>query len=190
MKRILYLLIASLLFVFCGNQTPKGKSEEPVLKIKTSEGTITVKLYKETPLHRDNFMQLVDAGYYNGIIFHRVIKGFMIQAGETGKTPTKVQSETNIDFTIPAEIVPQFFHKRGTLAAARMGDHVNPEKASSPTQFYIVHTDDGAKHLDGSYTVFGEVIDGFDVIDIIANKTVINTRPAQEVKIISILPID
>jgi len=188
MKRLCYFLIASLLFSFCGN--PSQKSEEPIFDIKTSEGTIRVKLYKETPLHRDNFMQLVDAKYYNGIIFHRVIKNFMIQAGETGQTPTKVQLETNIDYTIPAEIVPEFFHKRGSLAAARMGDHVNPEKASSSTQFYIVHTDDGAKHLDGNYTIFGEVIDGYHVIDIIANKTVTNTRPAQEVKIISILPID
>jgi len=207
MKRIHYLLIVSLLFVSCGNRTQKDQEqvtqeiagplfdvssmpEEPIFDLKTSDGTMRIKLYKETPLHRDNMMELISARYYDGIIFHRVIKGFMIQAGETGAEPTQVQLETDIDYTVPAEIVSKFNHKRGSLAAARMGDHVNPEKASSSVQFYIVHTDDGAKHLDGNYTVFGEVIDGFDVIDIIANKTVTNSRPAQEVKIISILPIE
>ena len=212
MKLIPCLIISALLVTSCGNQTSKKEKaqtdpepagplfevanlpEEPLFDIKTTHGTMRVKLYKETPGHRDNFVQLAADRYYDGILFHRVIKGFMIQAGETGEIPTEVQLEyggtTGVDYTIPAEILPIFTHKRGALAAARMGDHVNPEKASSGSQFYIVHTDDGAKHLDGNYTVYGEVIDGFGVIDLIANEpTGAANRPVKEVKIISVKPV-
>ena len=203
------LLIGSLLVASCGNQPKKGEAktnpepagplfeladlpDEPVFDIETTHGTMRIKLYKETPGHRDNFAKLAADRYYDGILFHRVIKEFMIQAGETGETPTQVQLETDIDYTIPAEILPQFTHKRGSLAAARTN---NPEKASSSTQFYIVHTDDGAKHLDGNYTVYGEVIDGFEVIDLITNEPTTGPtgspkdRPLKELKIISIKPV-
>jgi len=205
MKLMYCLLIAPLFFASCGNQTSKKDhaqivsepagplfdvadlAEEPVFDIETTCGTLRIKLYKETPGHRDNFVQLVANRYYDGILFHRVIKGFMIQAGETGETPTQVQAETDIDYTIPAEILPGLTHKRGALCAARTN---NPEKASSSTQFYIVHTDDGAKHLDGNYTVYGTVMDGFEVIDLIANEpTSPRDRPIKEVKIISIKPV-
>ena len=149
-----------------------------------------IKLYKETPAHRDNFAKLVAAHYYDGIIFHRIISGFMIQAGNTGNPPTAIQQQyggpTGVNYTIPAEIKPGLIHKRGALGAARTD---NPQKASSGSQFYIVHTDDGAKHLDGNYTVFGEVIDGFEIIDIIAKNSVNDSHPAKEVKIISIKPV-
>lgn len=109
--------------------------------IKTTEGDITVRLYDETPRHRDNFLKLAQEGYYNGTLFHRVIKNFMIQGGDPNSkgAPAGVQLGTGgPGYTIPAEIQPQFIHKRGALAAARQGDEVNPERASSGSQFYIV----------------------------------------------------
>ncbi|MBQ7157064.1 MAG: peptidylprolyl isomerase [Bacteroidaceae bacterium] len=111
-----------------------------LVKISTSLGDITVKLYDETPLHRDNFLKLVKEGYYNGTIFHRVIKDFMIQGGDPDSRdpqPGAHYGTGGPDYTIPAEILPNLFHKRGALAAARQGDEVNPERKSSGSQFYI-----------------------------------------------------
>lgn len=112
------------------------------LNINTSEGTIVVRLYDETPLHRDNFLKLAREGYYDGTLFHRVIKDFMIQGGDPdskGAPQGKRLGTGGPDYTIPAEIVhPQLFHKRGVLSAARLGDDMNPERASSGSQFYIV----------------------------------------------------
>ncbi|MBR5060841.1 MAG: peptidylprolyl isomerase, partial [Prevotella sp.] len=109
---------------------------------ETSMGNIRVVLYNETPLHRDNFLRLVREGYYDGILFHRVIANFMIQAGDSTTRHAKSGDsvgEYSPDYTIPAEIVyPQYFHKRGALAAAREGDEENPTRASSSAQFYIV----------------------------------------------------
>jgi len=110
------------------------------VKISTTLGDITVKLYDETPLHRDNFLKLAQEGYYNGTIFHRVIKDFMIQGGDPNSRnpqPGAQYGTGGPDYTIPAEIIPGIFHKRGTLAAARQGDEVNPERRSSGSQFYI-----------------------------------------------------
>ncbi len=113
------------------------------LKIKTSEGDIVIRLYDETPKHRDNFLKLAKEGYYNGTLFHRVIKDFMIQGGDPDSKNTpkgKMLGTGGPDYTIPAEFVyPQLFHKRGALSAARTGDEVNPERASSGSQFYIVY---------------------------------------------------
>ena len=112
------------------------------LKIKTSEGDIIIRLYDETPKHRDNFLKLAKEGYYNGTLFHRVIKDFMIQGGDPNSKNApkgKVLGTGGPDYTIPAEFIyPQLFHKRGTLSAARTGDEVNPERASSGSKFYIV----------------------------------------------------
>ena len=112
------------------------------LKIKTSEGDIIIRLYDETPKHRDNFLKLAKEGYYNGTLFHRVIKDFMIQGGDPNSKNApkgKVLGTGGPDYTIPAEFIyPQLFHKRGALSAARTGDEVNPERASSGSQFYIV----------------------------------------------------
>lgn len=112
------------------------------LKIKTSEGDIIIRLYDETPKHRDNFLKLAKEGYYNGTLFHRVIKDFMIQGGDPNSKNApkgKVLGTGGPDYTIPAEFVyPQLFHKRGALSAARTGDEVNPKRASSGSQFYIV----------------------------------------------------
>ncbi len=239
------------------------------VELKTSMGDIIVALYSETPRHRDNFVKLVREGYYDGVLFHRVIKDFMIQTGDgNSKTasPGQMLGDGDPGYTIPAEFVyPKYFHKRGALAAARTGDQVNPERASSGSQFYIVtgklyssadldqmksrlgegkkqgmwqqlvmqHRDQimqmqsaqdnaglqalqdkliaqleaeyakdpfvltdaqieayttvgGTPHLDGQYTVFGEVVKGMDVVDAIQNvKTGANDRPVEDVKVIS-----
>lgn len=167
--------------------------EEPMLKIKTTDGTMTVKLYADTPLHRDNFVKLAKSGFYDGLLFHRVIKGFMIQGGDpfTRDTAKVAQYGTGgPGYTIPAEIVPGKTHKKGALAAARLADRVNPAKESSGSQFYIVQDPANCVHLDGEYTIFGEVIDGLPVIDkIAAERTDRYDRPVGDVKIISITPL-
>ena len=169
---------------------PEEIAEEPVFKISTTKGDIVVKLYKETPLHRDNFVKLARSGYYDGMLFHRVIKNFMIQGGDpfTKQEGKEAQSGTGgPNYTIPAEIVPGKTHKKGALAAARRGDNVNPEKASSGSQFYLVQSEEGCKHLDGEYTIFGETISGLDVIDKIAAVQTNNRNlPLEPVKIISV----
>lgn len=181
------------------NETPAAPAdkwvelgEEPTLKIKTTDGTMTVKLYAETPLHRDNFVKLARSGFYDGLLFHRIIKGFMIQGGDPfTKDSTKIAQfgTGGPGYTIPAEIVAGKTHKKGALAAARRGDQVNPAKESSGSQFYIVQDEEGCRHLDGEYTIFGEVIDGLQVIDkIAAERTDMRDRPLNRVQIISITP--
>ena len=193
------------------------------LKIKTSEGDIIIRLYDETPQHRDNFLKLAKEKYLDGTIFHRVIKDFMIQGGdpESKNAPKgKMLGTGGPDYTIPAEFVyPQYFHKRGALSAARTGDEVNPNRESSGSQFYIVwgirftdkqldwaqerldahtggivkmspavrqlyKTEGGSPHLDGQYTVFGQVVDGLDVVDRIQRQPVDdNDRPTTDLRI-------
>lgn len=188
-----------MLFLSITGFSQKSKKETKVL-IATSYGNMTLVLYNETPQHRDNFIELVKDGFYDGTLFHRVIAGFMIQGGDPdSKTAEKGQMLGNggPGYTVPAEFNKKFYHKRGALSAARMGDGSNPQKASSGSQFYIVqgkkynrnnlesmgkrsganYTEDqiktyemegGTPQLDMNYTVFGEVIKGFDVIDKIA----------------------
>ncbi len=111
------------------------------IRISTNYGDLVVKLYDQTPLHRDNFIKLVKEGFYEGTLFHRVIKGFMIQGGDPdskGAPKGKRLGSGDVGYTIPAEIEPSLFHKRGALCAARQGDQVNPERRSSGCQFYIV----------------------------------------------------
>ena len=169
----------------------QAQQKETVVVIETNYGTIKAKLYNDTPLHRDNFIKLVNEGWYNGSPFHRVIKNFMIQGGQNA------DGRMDPGYTIPAEFRDNHFHKKGALCAARQGDQVNPKKASSGSQFYIVQgqvfddkklelyeerlgkifnatqrqaykTVGGTPHLDGDYTVFGEVIEGLDIVDKIA----------------------
>jgi peptidylprolyl isomerase len=127
----------------------QSQNKETIIEIKTEFGDIKIKLYDETPLHKANFIKLIKAGFYNDRIFHRVIKNFMIQGGDE-KLPENTENAMNrgmYNYTIPAEINRKFIHKRGALAAARMGDNVNPNQESSPTQFYIVQ---GEKFTDGA----------------------------------------
>lgn len=171
--------------------------EEPVFDIVTSMGTIRVKLYKDTPKHRDNFAKLALSGYYDSTLFHRVINGFMIQGGDPfTKDTSKVElyGEGGPSYTIPAEMRdkagnPLHRHKKGALAAARVGDLANPFKASSGSQFYLVQDPDNCVHLDGEYSVFGETVAGLNVIDrIAAVATNHRDRPKADVRILSIRP--
>lgn len=253
-KSSLILLIISMIISDIYAQKPQ---KEKMVQIITEYGTITIKLYNETPGHRDNFLKLAESGKFDGSVFHRVIKDFMIQGGEF----------PGCNYTIPAEITPKYAHKKGALAAARTGDNVNPKRESSGCQFYIVQgrkdnentlkmlesrrnsvlknelmneffnkpenasykermtklqqeknndgimalykeidplvekemaarkfsytpeqvkdytTIGGTPHLDGAYTVFGEVVEGLEVVDkIAAVQTVPGDKPAQDVK--------
>lgn len=193
---ILTVLVMTLLQTGCAQNNPQGKekgssSGETLILIKTNFGDITAKLYNDTPKHRDNFIKNVKEGWYDGSPFHRIIKGFMIQGGGNK------DGRQDPGYTVPAEILPNHMHKKGALAAARTSDQVNPQKASSGCQFYIVEgtvlpnetlasyeqrynikfTEDqkkvyttigGAPWLDGAYTIFGEVVSGMEVIDKIA----------------------
>ena len=161
--------------------------------IVTTHGRMRVKLYNKTPKHRDNFKKLVAEKYYDDIRFHRVIEGFMIQAGDPYSRDTSMINmwgQGGPDYTVPAEFVNEYWHKKGALAAARKGDMANPTKASSGSQFYIVHDENACLHLDGQYSIFGEVIEGLDVIDKIASVDVDRMdRPYEDVKIITVKPV-
>lgn len=190
-----------------------------MIEMVTSQGKITLRLYDETPLHRDNFLKLVENHTYDGLLFHRVIKNFMVQAGDPKSRdakPGQPLGDGTLGYTVPAEFRPELIHKRGALCAARQGDHVNPKKASSATQFYIVQgqvwddktldmmeqrfgkkftaeqrkvytTMGGTPHLDGDYTVFGEVVDGMEVVNKISDLPCDRMdRPVEDVKIISV----
>lgn len=273
MRKSIWLLIIVLMGMNSSCQSGK-KSNEPMegketkLRIETSMGDVMVKLYNETPEHRDNFIKLAKQGTYEGTLFHRVIKDFMIQAGDPDSKkaqPGQMLGSGDVGYTLPAEFVyPQYFHKKGALSAARQGDQVNPEKRSSGCQFYVVtgkvyndstllqmehqmnqgklnnvfnalaqqHKDEimkmrkerdqeglyalqeklfaeaekaaadipdfqftpeqvkayttvgGTPHLDGEYTVFGEVLEGMDVVDKIQKVTTnAQDRPDEDVKI-------
>ena len=172
----------------------RKRMEEPEFEIKTTHGTMKLRLYSKTPKHRDNFVKLVAENYYDSLRFHRVIDGFMIQGGDPFSRDTALINRWGTggpDYTIPAEFVPEYRHKKGALAAARKGDMANPTKASSGSQFYIVQDEFGCSHLDGDYTVYGEVYEGLEVIDEIASvATDYQNRPREDVMIISIKPIE
>lgn len=189
--------------------------------IETNLGNIKVKLYDKTPLHKENFEKLVSEHLYDSVMFHRIIPEFMIQSGniatKTATVDDKPTEKKDPDYTIQAEFVPEYIHKKGALAAARIGDHVNPEKRSSSSQFYIVHgktfttdqlqdmedfggkswteeqkeiykTVGGAPFLDKEYTVFGEVVEGLDIVDKIASvPTAAGDWPQVDVRIIRIV---
>lgn len=233
MKSIFRLLLAAIVImtaVSCSSLRGGAQKEQKVL-ITTTEGDIKIKLYNETPLHRDNFKKLVKSKFYNGVLFHRVISEFMIQGGD----PDSKSADNgyhlgagSIGYTIPAEFVStHIYHKKGALAAARTGDNVNPDRESSGSQFYIVvgktYTDQqldaiqrdktarysgagdqnslmylfsesarndyktigGTPSLDGIYTVFGEVIEGLDIVDKIS---VVETnradRPLEDIRVL------
>jgi len=205
-------LIIPIIFIACfysftlqAQPTTSTPKRTKVL-IHTDLGDITVALYNETPKHRDNFIKLAKSGFYNGSVFHRVIKDFMVQGGGAAG------GAQDAGYKVPAEINSKFYHKKGALAAARQGDQVNPKRESSGSQFYIVQgkkltdaeldqfsaqtgkkltpeqrniyrTIGGTPHLDGDYTVFGEVIQGLDVIDKIAvQPTGPGDKPLKDIK--------
>jgi peptidylprolyl isomerase len=278
MKQLYYLLFTICILgtmTACGNRKKVDMSKDTLVRMETTEGDIVLKLYKGTPKHRENFLKLIDDGVLEGTLFHRVIKDFMIQGGDPDSKDApqgKQLGSGGLPYTVPAEFnVSEYFHKRGALAAARQADNVNPMKASSSTQFYIVTgtvfqesvlkgyekqrndgvrnetfnalaqkhlkeimqmrkdhdqqglfelqeelmaqakvmaakhgaftftpeqikaytTVGGAPHLDGDYTVFGEVVSGMDVIDKIQNMpTDRNDRPLKDVKILKVEIMD
>lgn len=167
--------------------------EQPEFDIITTHGTMRVRLYDKTPQHRDNFVKLVSDKYYDGIRFHRVIEGFMIQTGDPYSRDTAMINKWGTggpDYTVPAEFVADYHHKKGALAAARKGDLANPKKASSGSQFYIVHDPENCAHLDGQYSIFGEVVSGLEIIDKIATvDTDRYDRPYEDVIINTIKPV-
>lgn len=164
--------------------------EEPIFDIKTNFGTIRVQLFKDTPKHRDNFARLALSHFYDGLLFHRIIKGFMIQGGDPNTRNLDAPDtfgKGGPGYTIPAEFVPEHKHVKGALAAARRGDKANPAKESSGSQFYLVQDAKTCAQLDGEYTVFGKTIEGLDIIDKIAQvRTDKRARPINYVKILSI----
>ena len=163
--------------------------EEPVFNIETNLGTIKIRLYSKTPKHRDNFEKLALTGFYDSLLFHRVINGFMIQGGDpytrdTSAAAVAKYGQGGPGYTIPAEFVPEYTHKKRAIAASRRGDIANPKKESSGSQFYIVQDEKTCAQLNGEYTVFGETISGFEVIDRIASvATNARDRPRKEVRI-------
>lgn len=205
----LFTLLLSLCFLASFAAKPKNH----YVKISTNKGEVIIRLYNETPLHRDNFLKLAKEGFYDGTIFHRVIKAFMIQGGDPDSknaAPDKALGEGGPDYKVPAEFRDSLFHKKGVLAAARDN---NPEKASSSSQFYIVQgkvwtdsllniteekrlkfkipewqrqvykTIGGSPHLDRNYTVYGEVVKGLEMVDLIAAvPTGKADRPVEDVK--------
>ena len=172
----------------------RQRMEEPMFDIVTNMGTMRIKLYSKTPKHRENFVKLVAEHYYDSLLFHRVIDGFIIQAGDPYTRDTSkvaLYGQGGPDYTIPAEFVNEYWHKKGAIAAARKGDMANPKKASSGSQFYIVQDENNCLHLDGQYTIFGETIEGLDVIDKIAKvPTDRYDRPLEDVRIITVKPVE
>ncbi len=224
-KYLTILLLTLIVFTACNPRIGNGLRKNDLAKdveMVTDKGTIVIRLYDNTPLHRNNFLHLVKEHYYDSVLFHRVINRFMIQAGDPNSKRAKTGAQLGDggpSYTIPAEFNLSLFHKKGVIAAAREGDDVNPKKASSGSQFYIVqgkkftdagldsvetfrlkgkkiptiHRDvyktlGGAPHLDGGYTVFGEVIKGLNVVDSIASVPTSGRqggdRPLRDVKII------
>ena len=142
-NQLIIIAVITVMFAACGAGSKKSNDMEKrtQVKIETTMGDIVVELYNETPKHRDNFIKLAKEGVYDSTLFHRVIRQFMIQAGDPeSKTAndTAQLGSGDVGYTVPAEFVPKFFHKKGALAAARMGDDVNPNRESSGCQFYIV----------------------------------------------------
>ena len=225
--RNLFLSLFVAIFAFgCSNKVadkniatePKEeetKEKTTMVIISTDLGEMKVVLYNETPLHKENFIKLAKEGYFDGCLFHRVIDGFMIQGGDPdSKTakPGQMLGQGGPGYTIPAEFKQELIHKKGALAAARMADQVNPQKASSGSQFYIAQgksytenelnmlssrmgkafnkqqmeaytTVGGVPFLDYEYTVFGEVVEGLEVIDkIAAVEKDRRDRPVQDIK--------
>ena len=209
--RNLYLAAVFIALVNVASAQQITAQTRHLVEIRTTAGRMVVELYNETPLHRDNFLKLIEEHYYDSTLIHRVIPGFMIQGGDPDSRQAGDRAvplgQGGPGYTLPAEIDPAFIHRKGALAAARLGDDVNPEKRSSGSQFYIVegrtwrpsdleqlevrmnsdrpdsakvhYTPDqvetyktlgGAPHLDGGYTVFGQVVAGMDVLDLIANQ--------------------
>ena len=185
-KTLTYQRISANLAANKKQKNPK-KMKDYIVSIETSFGNMDLILFDETPLHKQNFLKLASEGFYDSTIFHRVIAEFMIQGGDPNtKDPAadpRMFGTGGPGYTIPAENMANGKHTKGALAAARTGDQVNPKRESSGSQFYIVHSENGCRHLNGQYTVFGQVVAGLDVVDkIAAVQTVAGNRPTQNIR--------
>ncbi|MBP5342212.1 MAG: peptidylprolyl isomerase [Bacteroidales bacterium] len=218
---ILAFFLLALTLGWSQNAVPQTKKvDRPVMvEMTTSMGKMVFVLYNDTPLHRDNFLKLVKEHTYDSLLFHRVIKNFMIQAGDPNSRnakPNQMLGDGTLGYTVPAEFRPNHIHKKGALCAARQGDNINPRKESSASQFYVVQgqvwddktlnmmeqrfgkkftaeqrkiytTVGGTPHLDGDYTVFGELVEGMEVVDkIAAVETGAADRPVKDVRILKV----
>ena len=221
MRRLLFVILT----IHCSLLTVMSQTKSTEVLFETTAGNIRIALYDETPQTRDNFLKITKMGVYDSLLFHRVIKDFMIQSGDTNSKhakPGQLLGTGDFDYTTEAEFrLPQIFHRRGVVAMARESDKVNPERRSSACQFYIVwgkiYTDDrliakvqerldsatqgtvkltpemievyktvgGTPHLDGQYTVFGEVTEGLDIVEKIQQAaTDKNDRPLEDIRIL------
>lgn len=182
-KKIILIICFFNVINFYG-QVNKNSSDY-LVTINTDYGKIKIILFDDTPLHKENFLKLAESGVYDHIIFHRVINRFMIQSGDFTTRNQAVDYDPRIiQEPIKAEILAHHLHVRGAVGAARRGDDVNPEMKSNSTQFYIIQNLNGAHHLDGKYTVFGQVMSGFEVIDLIASQpTLERDRPIKDIRI-------
>jgi cyclophilin family peptidyl-prolyl cis-trans isomerase len=165
------MLIGLLSLPVLAAKGPKLSKKDEVVTVSTSLGVFHLILFNDTPLHRANFLQKAKKGFYNGTSFHRVIPQFMVQGGDPNSKdddPTNDGQGPPNEPTIAAELATGHKHDYGAVAAARQGDFVNPQRASSSSQFYVVENHQGTHFLDGQYTVFGQVIQGQEVIDKIA----------------------
>ena len=223
MKKNIFAAFFLLAFSFVSLQDAVAQerrgSKEIRVEMTTTEGKMVFLLYNDTPLHRDNFLKLVKQHTYDSLLFHRVIKNFMIQGGDPNSRnakPGQMLGDGTLGYTVPAEFRPNHIHVKGALCAARQGDNVNPRKESSASQFYIVQgqvwneqqlsmmeqrfgkkyteeqrkaytTVGGTPHLDGDYTVFGQLVEGMDVLErIAATPTGAADRPKTDVRIVSV----
>ena len=223
MKKITFaaIFLLAISFVCAQSAVAQGQKKDKGVRVEmvTTEGRMVFVLYDDTPLHRDNFLKLVKNHTYDGLLFHRVIKNFMIQGGDPNSRdakPGQMLGDGTLGYTVPAEFRPNHIHVKGALCAARQGDNVNPKKESSASQFYIVQgqvwddktldmmekrfgktftaeqrkaytTEGGTPHLDGDYTVFGQLTEGMEVLDrIAATPTGQADRPTKDVRIVSV----
>jgi cyclophilin family peptidyl-prolyl cis-trans isomerase len=169
----LIIISAFVAFIFQGTVSfaQNATEKHELVQIKTEFGDILIWLYDATPKHKANFLKLTKEGFYNGTTFHRIIDNFMIQGGDPNSKEggnAAMIGGGGPGYTIEAEIMPSLTHVYGAVAAARMGDRMNPERRSSGSQFYIVENKQGTPHLNGAYTVFGKVLSGMKVVETIA----------------------
>jgi cyclophilin family peptidyl-prolyl cis-trans isomerase len=186
LRKIIFLSFLLLAFHQPSSAQKKKKSNQDyVITLSTEYGDMIILLYDDTPKHKENFIKLATQGYYDSTTFHRIINDFMIQGGDPNSKDKNPDNDGmgNPGYTIPNEIKPELKHKRGAVAAARIGDSQNPERASNGSQFYIVENHEGTPHLDNAYTVFGQVIKGLDVIDKIAEQPAdYRNRPVKDIR--------
>ena len=189
----LFLVLGLALSLSTSASSYKKAEKDTVVVIGTAFGEITIILYPETPEHRKNFLKLAGQKFFDSTTFHRIIRGFMIQGGDPNSKDSIPfnDGQGGPGYTIPGEFNPAFTHVQGALAAARMGDQVNPEKRSSGSQFYLVENPEGVPFLNQNYSVYGLTIKGIDVVQKIADQPKSpGDRPNKDIKMwVKLIPM-